>query len=58
LSWYLIKGRFSDMKIDSDKALNLWNTARDHYNYLVSSGSIKYKPLVSRLNQDILLLKM
>ena len=58
LSWYLIKGGCSDMEIDSDEALNLWNIARDHYNDLISSGSIQYKPMVSRLNSDILILNI
>lgn len=58
LTWYLIKGGCSDMEIDSDEALHLWEIARAHYNNLVSSGSSQYEPLVSRLDSDILILMM
>ncbi len=61
LSYYSIKGLITTTdihKVDSDKALDLWNIARAHYNDLLSSGSIQYEPLVSRLDSDILILNI
>lgn len=60
LSWYLIKGQYSNINIiqvNSDEALKWWSKARNHYLALASlNGEREYVPLLDRLNEDISIL--